>query len=96
MVTDVIRIYPEGLSYEGLACFRMEIIGCDPNGDLKILWPKNSHQELQDSIPLHPPRYLEIRCTWFFYDWISLFSSTCALIKEIYALILRFKTHQEI
>lgn len=35
MVTDVIRIYPE--TCEGLACFRMEIIGCDPKGDLKIL-----------------------------------------------------------
>lgn len=37
MVTNVIRIYPEGLPYEGLVCSRMEIIGCDPKGDLKIL-----------------------------------------------------------
>lgn len=36
MVIDVIRIYLEGLFYEGLVCFRMEIIGCDLNGDLKI------------------------------------------------------------
>ncbi|XP_062578887.1 uncharacterized protein LOC134240829 [Saccostrea cucullata] len=60
IVTDAIRIYPE--TYHTAACFRMEVIGCDPAGLCNRNFCKNGGTCVGVDVCKCPPGFYGDRC----------------------------------